>query len=156
MPLDGKIIEGNSFVDTSALTGETVPRKIEENDEALAGMIDQSGLLKMQVEKSFGESSISKILELVENASSKKAETEKFITTFARYYTPVVVIAAIMIAVLPPLFISGAAFQDWIYRALVVLVISCPCALVISIPLGYFGGVGGASKQGTLRKVRTF
>ena len=152
IPLDGKVIEGNSFVDTSALTGESVPRKIEENEEALAGMINQSGLLKIKVQKPFGESSISKILELVENASSKKAETEKFITTFARYYTPIVVFSALLIAVLPPVILVGVTFQDWIYRALVVLVISCPCALVISIPLGYFGGVGGASKRGILVK----
>ncbi|MDT3740208.1 MAG: heavy metal translocating P-type ATPase [Candidatus Kapabacteria bacterium] len=152
IPLDGQIIEGNSFVDTSALTGESVPRKVEEKDIVLAGMINQSGLLTIKVTKLFSESSISKILELVENSSSKKAETEKFITTFAKYYTPVVVFGALLIAVIPPLFISGAAFSDWIYRALVVLVISCPCALVISIPLGYFGGIGGASRKGILIK----
>ena len=152
IPLDGQIIGGNSFVDTSALTGESVPRKVEENDIVLAGMINQSGLLTIKVTKLFSESSISKILELVENSSSKKAETEKFITTFAKYYTPVVVFGALLIAVIPPLFISGAAFSDWIYRALVVLVISCPCALVISIPLGYFGGIGGASRKGILIK----
>lgn len=152
IPLDGKIIEGTSFVDTSALTGESVPRKIKETDQALAGMINQSGLLKIKVDKPFDESSISKILELVENATSKKAETEKFITTFARYYTPFVVFGALLIALMPPLLFPGELFYDWIYRALVVLVISCPCALVISIPLGYFGGVGGASRRGILVK----
>ena len=156
IPLDGYIIDGNSFVDTSALTGESVPRKIKMNDEVLAGMINQTGLITIKVTKPFGESSISKILEMVENASSKKAETEKFITTFARYYTPVVVFGAILLAVLPPLFIEGATFSEWIYRALIVLVISCPCALVISIPLGYFGGIGGASRRGILVKGSNF
>jgi len=156
VPLDGKVTEGTSFVDTAALTGESVPRKIKENDEVLAGMINQSGLLTIEVKKTFGESSISKILELVENATSKKAETEKFITTFAKYYTPVIVISSVLLAVLPPLFIPGATFSDWIYRALVVLVISCPCALVISIPLGYFGGVGRASRKGILVKGSNF
>lgn len=152
VPLDGKIVEGDSFVDTSALTGESVPRAVKESDAVLAGMINKSGLLTIEVTKEFSESSISKILELVENASSKKAETEKFITTFARYYTPVIVFAALLIAVIPPVFIQGALFTDWVYRALVVLVISCPCALVISIPLGYFGGIGGASRRGILIK----
>jgi Cd2+/Zn2+-exporting ATPase len=152
IPLDGKITEGNSFVDTSALTGESVPRSVKINDIILAGMINKSGLLTISVTKRFGESSISRILELVENASSKKAETEKFITTFARYYTPVVVFGALLLAIIPPLFFSGQTFTDWIYRALVVLVISCPCALVISIPLGYFGGIGGASRKGILIK----
>ncbi len=152
IPLDGIIKEGNSFVDTSALTGESVPRSVKENEMVLAGMINKSGLLTIEVTKEFGESSISKILELVENASSKKAETEKFITTFARYYTPVVVFGALLLAVIPPLFFTGQTFIDWIYRALVVLVISCPCALVISIPLGYFGGIGGASRKGILVK----
>lgn len=152
IPLDGNIIEGNSFVDTSALTGESVPRAVKESETVLAGMINKSGMLTIKVTKEFGESSISKILELVENASSKKAETEKFITTFARYYTPVVVFGALLLAVIPPLFFSGQTFTDWIYRALVVLVISCPCALVISIPLGYFGGIGGASRKGILVK----
>ncbi|MBU0558737.1 MAG: cadmium-translocating P-type ATPase [Bacteroidetes bacterium] len=156
VPLDGKIIEGNSFLDTSALTGESVPRKVNINDDVLAGMINQSGLLTIKVTRTFGESSISKILELVENATSKKAATEKFITTFARYYTPVVVFGALLLAVLPPLLFSGQLFSDWIYRALVVLVISCPCALVISIPLGYFGGIGGASKKGILVKGSNF
>ena len=156
VPLDGLITEGSSFVDTSALTGESVPRKIKTNDEILAGMINQSGLITIKVTRVFGESSISKILEMVENATSKKAKTEKFITTFAKYYTPVVVFGAILIAVLPPLLISGATFNEWIFRALVVLVISCPCALVISIPLGYFGGVGGASRRGILVKGSNF
>lgn len=152
IPLDGIIKEGNSFVDTSALTGESVPRAVKESETVLAGMINKSGLLTIEVSKEFGESSISKILELVENATSKKAETEKFITTFARYYTPVVVFGALLLAVIPPLFFAGQTFTDWIYRALVVLVISCPCALVISIPLGYFGGIGGASRKGILVK----
>ena len=156
VPLDGIVTEGSSFVDTSALTGESVPRRVEKNDEILAGMINQSGLISIRVTKPFGESSISKILEMVENASAKKAETEKFITTFAKYYTPIVVFGSLLIAVLPPLFIEGATFSDWIYRALVVLVISCPCALVISIPLGYFGGIGGASKRGILVKGSNF
>jgi Cd2+/Zn2+-exporting ATPase len=156
IPLDGLVTDGSSFVDTSALTGESVPRKIKQNDEVLAGMINQSGLITVKVKRPFGESSISKILEMVENATSKKAETEKFITTFAKYYTPTVVFASFLIAVLPPLFINGATFSDWIYRALVVLVISCPCALVISIPLGYFGGIGGASRRGILVKGSNF
>jgi Cd2+/Zn2+-exporting ATPase len=156
IPLDGLVTDGSSFVDTSALTGESVPRKVEAEDEVLAGMINQSGLITVKVTRLFGESSISKILEMVENATSKKAETEKFITTFAKYYTPVVVFGALLIAVVPPLLLSGATFSDWIYRALVVLVISCPCALVISIPLGYFGGIGGASRRGILVKGSNF
>ena len=156
VPLDGTVLDGTSFVNTAALTGESVPRKIKENDEVLAGMINQSGLFTIEVKKTFGESSISRILELVENATSQKAETEKFITTFAKYYTPVVVIGALLLAVLPPLFITDATFHEWIYRALVVLVISCPCALVISIPLGYFGGVGRASRKGVLVKGSNF
>jgi len=156
IPLDGFVTEGNSFVDTSALTGESVPRKVKAEDEVLAGMINQTGLITLRVTKLFGESSISKILELVENATAKKAETEKFITTFAKYYTPVVVFGSLLLAVLPPLLIDGATFSEWIYRALVVLVISCPCALVISIPLGYFGGIGGASKKGILVKGSNF
>lgn len=152
VPLDGIVVEGSSFVDTAMLTGESVPRKIREKEEVLAGMINQSGLLTIKVRKTFSDSSISRILELVENASSKKAKTEKFITTFAKYYTPVVVFGALLLAVLPPLLFSGQTFDDWIYRALVVLVVSCPCALVISIPLGYFGGIGCASKKGILVK----
>ncbi len=156
IPLDGQVTTGESFVDTSALTGESVPRKVRENDEVLSGMINRSGLLKITVTKSFNDSSISRILELVENASARKAETEKFITTFARYYTPAVVFSAILLALLPPLLLAGQAFSDWIYRALVVLVVSCPCALVISIPLGYFGGVGAASRKGILVKGSNF
>lgn len=156
VPLDGVVTEGNSFVDTAALTGESVARRVHENDEVLAGMINQSGILKIEVRKLFGESSISRILELVENATAKKAETEKFITTFARYYTPVMVFGALLLAVVPPLIIPGATFSEWIYRALVVLVISCPCALVISIPLGYFGGIGRASARGILIKGSNF
>lgn len=156
IPLDGTIIYGSSFVNTAALTGESVPRKVIAEDEVMAGMINQSGLLTIKVNKLFGESSVSKILELVENATSQKAETEKFITTFARYYTPIVVIGALLLAILPPLLFSGQTFGDWIYRALVVLVISCPCALVISIPLGYFGGVGLAARKGILVKGSNF
>ncbi|MFN8254176.1 MAG: heavy metal translocating P-type ATPase [Bacteroidales bacterium] len=156
IPLDGEVIDGNSFVDTSALTGESVPRKVEEKDSVLSGMINQTGVLTIKVTKLFSESSVSKILELVENASSKKAETEKFITTFAKYYTPVVVISALLLAIVPPILFSGQTFSEWIYRALVVLVISCPCALVISIPLGYFGGIGSASRKGILVKGSNF
>ena len=156
IPLDGQVIEGDSFVDTSALTGESVPRKMKKNDLVLSGTINQTAVLTIKVTKLFSESSVSKILELVENASSKKAETEKFITTFAKYYTPVVVISALLLAVLPPLLFSGQTFGEWIYRALVVLVISCPCALVISIPLGYFGGIGSASRKGILVKGSNF
>jgi len=156
VPLDGTVTEGMSFLDTAALTGESVPRKVDQGDEVLAGMINQSGLLTVKVEKLFNDSSIARMLELVENATSRKAQTEKFITTFARYYTPVVVIIAGLIALLPPLLIAEATFSEWVYRALVVLVISCPCALVISIPLGYFGGVGLASKKGILVKGSNF
>ncbi|MDD2577191.1 MAG: heavy metal translocating P-type ATPase, partial [Bacteroidales bacterium] len=156
IPLDGEIIEGSSFLDTSALTGESVPRKVKENDSVLSGMINQNGLLTIKVTKCFRESSISKILEMVENASSKKSQTEKFITTFAKYYTPVVVFGALLLAVLPPILFASQTFGDWIYRALVVLVVSCPCALVISIPLGYFGGIGSASKKGILVKGSNF
>lgn len=156
IPLDGEVIDGNSFVDTSALTGESVPRKMKKNDLVLSGTINQTAVLTIRVTKIFSESSVSKILELVENASSKKAETEKFITTFAKYYTPVVVVSALLLALLPPLLFSGQTFSEWIYRALVVLVISCPCALVISIPLGYFGGIGSASRKGILVKGSNF
>ncbi|SFB24902.1 heavy metal translocating P-type ATPase [Clostridium frigidicarnis] len=152
IPLDGVIIEGNSQVDTSALTGESLPKIIRENDEVLGGYINKNGVIRIKVTKEFGESTISKILDLVENASSKKAETEKFITKFARYYTPIVVISALLLAIVPPLVIPGATFDSWIYRALVFLVVSCPCALVVSIPLGFFGGIGAASKQGILIK----
>ena len=156
IPLDGEVINGSSFVDTSALTGESVPRKVKDKDTVLSGMINQTGVLTIKVTKIFSESSVSKILELVENATSKKAETEKFITTFAKYYTPIVVVSALLLAILPPLLISGQTFSEWIYRALVVLVISCPCALVISIPLGYFGGIGSASRKGILVKGSNF
>ncbi len=156
VPLDGDILEGKSLVDTSALTGESVPRTVAPGETVLAGMINQSGLLTVRVAKPFGESSIARILELVENASSKKADTEKFITRFARYYTPVVVFLSLAVAILPPLFIEGATQAQWTYRALVLLVISCPCGLVISIPLGYFGGVGGAAKRGILVKGSTY
>ena len=156
VPLDGDILEGKSLVDTSALTGESVPRTVTTGETVLAGMINQSGALTVQVTKLFGESSISRILELVENASSKKADTEKFITRFARYYTPVVVFLSLAVAILPPLLFAGASQVQWTYRALVLLVISCPCGLVISIPLGYFGGVGGAAKRGILVKGSTF
>lgn len=156
VPLDGDILEGNSQVDTSALTGESIPRTVAVGDTILAGMINQAGVLTVRVTKPFGESSVSKILELVENASSKKADTEKFITRFARYYTPVVVFLSLAIAILPPLFLAGATQAEWTYRALVLLVISCPCGLVISIPLGYFGGVGGAARRGILVKGSTY
>ncbi|MEH2394359.1 MAG: heavy metal translocating P-type ATPase [Nostoc sp.] len=156
IPLDGEIIDGNSQVDTSALTGESVPRTVRLGETVLAGMINKMGVLKIKVTKLFDESSIAKILDLVQNAKSKKAETEKFITKFARYYTPIVVFTSIAVALLPPLLISGATSSEWVYRALILLVISCPCGLVISIPLGYFGGVGGAAKRGILVKGSTF
>ena len=156
VPLDGEILSGNSQVDTSALTGESVPRTVREGETILAGAINQTGSLTVRVTKMFAESSIAKILDLVENASSKKAPTEKFITRFARYYTPVVVFLSLAVAILPPLLIPGATSEQWVYRALVLLVISCPCGLVISIPLGYFGGVGGAAKRGILVKGSTF
>jgi len=152
VPLDGIVIEGTSMVDTSALTGESVPREVESGNSVLGGFINKNGLLTVEVSKEFGESTVSKILELVENASSKKAPTENFITKFARYYTPIVVFAALGLAVIPPLVIEGATFSEWVYRALIFLVVSCPCALVISIPLGFFGGIGGASKNGILIK----
>lgn len=152
IPLDGVVIEGESFVDTSALTGESVPRKIVVNDEILSGGINTSGVLKVKVTKKFGESTVSRILEMVENAASKKANTEKFITKFAKVYTPIVVGLAILIAVVPSIFIKDALFSTWLYRALVFLVVSCPCALVVSVPLGFFAGIGGASKKGVLVK----
>lgn len=156
IPLDGLVIEGQSQVDTSALTGESVPRIVKVEDTVLSGMINKNGSLTVKVTKLFGESSISKILELVENASSKKAETEKFITRISAYYTPIVVLIALFIAVVPPLIFADQTFQAWIYRALVILVISCPCALVISIPLGYFGGIGAAAHRGVLVKGSNF
>lgn len=156
IPLDGAVIEGRSQVDTSVLTGESVPRTISAGEAVLAGMINQTGVLSINVTKRSSESSIARILDLVENASSKKATTEKFITKFARRYTPIVVITSLAVALLPPLFFSGATQSEWVYRALILLVISCPCGLVISIPLGYFGGIGGAAKRGILIKGSTF
>lgn len=168
VPLDGIVLSGSSMLDTAALTGESVPRSIHEGEEILSGCINQSGLLEVKVTKEFGESTVSKILELVENASSQKAKMENFITRFAAVYTPAVVGAAVVLALLPPLLIgsgvvggagamgatgfSGALFKDWLYRALNFLVVSCPCALVISVPLSFFGGIGGASKIGLLVK----
>lgn len=152
VPLDGEVLEGSSRVDTSALTGESVPRKLESGDAILSGMINKEGLLTVRVKKEYNQSTVAKILDLVQNASSKKAPTEKFITKFSRYYTPVVVYSALAIAILPSLFIPGASLSDWVYRALIFLVISCPCALVVSIPLGFFGGIGRASRQGILVK----
>ncbi|NUN67023.1 cadmium-translocating P-type ATPase (plasmid) [Pseudanabaena biceps] len=156
IPLDGKVIVGTSQIDTSALTGESVPRSVKVGDVALAGTINKTGILDIQVTKLFGESSIAKILDLVENASSKKAETEKLITKFAKIYTPIVVFVSLAIAIIPPLVVPNATSAEWVYRALVILVISCPCGLVISIPLGYFGGIGGAAKRGILIKGSTF
>ena len=152
IPLDGKVIEGSSMIDTSALTGESVPREVEVGSDILSGCININGVITAEVTKEFGESTVSKILDLVENASSKKSNSEQFITKFARYYTPVVGIIAVFLAIIPPLVIDGATFSDWIYRALAFLVVSCPCALVISIPLSFFGGIGGASKKGVLVK----
>ena len=152
VPLDGKIIEGSSSLDTSAITGESIPRDLTAGDEVLSGYINCNGMLVIEVQKVFKESAVSKIIDLIQNASSKKAQTENFITKFARFYTPVVVITALFIAVIPTVIIRDAVFSDWLYRALIFLVISCPCALVISIPLGFFGGIGGASKQGILIK----
>jgi Cd2+/Zn2+-exporting ATPase len=152
VPLDGEVIDGTSFVDTAALTGESVPRRMKPGEKILAGMINGQGLLTVRVSKPFKDSSVARILELVEKASERKAPTEQFITKFANVYTPIVVGAAALIAFIPPLLIPGATFSEWIYRALVLLVISCPCALMVSIPLGYFGGIGAASKNGILVK----
>lgn len=152
IPLDGRILEGSSLVDTSAMTGESLPREVEVGMEVLAGYINQTGVLTLEVTREFGQSTVAKILDLVENAAGKKAPTENFITKFARYYTPAVVFMALGVAILPPLFIEGATFSQWVYRALILLVISCPCALVVSIPLGFFGGIGGASRNGILVK----
>ena len=151
IPIDGIVVSGISMLDTSALTGESLPREIEEGMEVISGCINQSGILKIKTTKEFGESTVAKILDLVENSSEKKARTENFITRFAKYYTPIVVFAALALAVIPPL-VTGDAFPEWVYRALTFLVISCPCALVISIPLSFFGGLGGASKCGVLIK----
>lgn len=156
VPLDGVVISGSSFVDTSALTGESVPRAVKENDEILSGCINGNGVLTVRVTKTFEDSTVSKILELVETASARKSTSEKFITKFAKYYTPAVLVAALLLAVLPPLLIEGATFSDYIYRALSFLVVSCPCALVISVPLSFFGGIGGAAKQGILIKGGNF
>ena len=156
VPLDGRVVEGYSALDTSALTGEPLPRDAEPGSEVLSGSINKNGVLTVQVTKTFGESTVSKILTLVQNAGARKARAESFITKFARYYTPFVVFAALALAVLPPLFIPGASFSDWLGRALVFLVVSCPCALVISIPLSYFGGIGGASRSGILIKGANF
>jgi Cd2+/Zn2+-exporting ATPase len=152
VPLDGVVLEGNSMLDTRALTGESVPREIHAGNELISGCINISGVITAKVTKEFQESTVNKILDLVENASSKKSNSEKFITKFARYYTPSVVILAVILAIGPPLIIDGATFNDWIYRALTFLVVSCPCALVVSIPLSFFGGIGGASKAGILVK----
>jgi len=156
IPLDGRVVEGFSMVDTSALTGESLPRELEPGKDALSGFVNKNGVLTVEVTKEYGESTVSKILDLVQNASSRKAQTENFITKFARYYTPVVVFGALALAAVPPLVIPGAEFRDWVYRALVFLVVSCPCALVISVPLGFFGGIGGASKRGILVKGSNF
>lgn len=162
VPLDGIVVEGESMVDTSTLTGESVPRKVEKGEQVLSGMVNKTGLITVRVTKKFGESTVAKILDLVENAASKKAPTEKFITRFARYYTPAVVLGAVLLAVVPvmlyhipvlnPLFSHQETFSEWIYKALIFLVISCPCALVISIPLGFFGGIGASSRRGVLVK----
>lgn len=152
VPLDGTILEGTSFIDTSALTGESVPREVTIGNEILSGSINNNGVLKVKVDKEFGESTVVRILELVENASNKKAPTEKFITKFAKIYTPIVVTIAALVAIIPPMIIKDATFSDWLYKALSILVVSCPCALVVSIPLGFFSGIGGASKKGILVK----
>ena len=156
VPLDGIVVEGSSTLDTGPLTGESVPRSAAEGAEVLAGSLNLTGALKLRVLRPYGESSVARILKLVEEASARKSKTERFMTKFARYYTPAVIAAAALTAVLPPLLVSGAAFSDWFYRALVILVISCPCALVVSIPLGYFGGIGAAARKGILIKGSTF
>ena len=152
VPLDGTIVDGNSMLDTSTLTGESVPREVSIGDEVLSGSINQNGLIEIKVTKNFGESTVSKILDLVENASSKKSKSENFISKFAKYYTPIVVVIAVLLAIIPPIIFKETEFIQWLYRALTFLVVSCPCALVISIPLGFFGGIGGASKLGVLVK----
>jgi len=152
IPLDSKVIEGSSMIDTSALTGESVPREVSVGYDLLSGCININGVITAEVTTEFGESTVSKILDLVENASSKKSHSEQFITKFAKYYTPIVVIVALILAVVPPLVFSGETFSDWLFRALTFLVVSCPCALVISIPLSFFGGIGGASRSGILVK----
>ena len=152
IPLDATVVEGNSMLDTKALTGESVPREVAVGDGILSGCINVNGLLRARVTKEFEESTVSKILDLVENASSKKSSSEHFITKFARYYTPVVVVIAALLALVPPLILPGASFAEWVYRALTFLVISCPCALVISVPMSFFGGIGAASMNGILVK----
>ena len=152
VPLDGTVLEGTSFIDTSALTGESVPREVTTGNEILSGSINNNGVLKVKVDKEYGESTVARILELVENASNKKAPTEKFITKFAKVYTPIVVAIAVLVAIIPPIIIKDATFSEWIYKALSILVVSCPCALVVSIPLGFFSGIGEASKKGILVK----
>lgn len=156
IPLDGIVVNGDSIIDTAPLTGESRPTTVHPDDTVLAGTINTTGILSVKVTRPYGESSIAKVLDLVENATHKKAKAEKFMTTFARYYTPTIVLLALMIAFLPPLLFSDAVLRDWVYKALVVLVISCPCALVISIPLGYFGGIGASSKRGILVKGSAF
>ena len=152
IPLDGYVVEGSSNLDTKALTGEALPRNVTEGEEVLSGCINLNGVIKIKVVKEYGQSTVSRILDLVENASSKKSKSENFITKFAQYYTPMVVVIAVILAIFPPLIIKDAVFSDWLYRALSFLVVSCPCALVISIPLSFFGGIGGASKMGILIK----
>ena len=154
-PLDGVVLEGRSSLNTSALTGESLPREVEPGDDVISGCINLNGLIRVQVTKVFGESTVAKILDLVENSSSKKAKSENFITKFARYYTPIVVVSAVLLAVAPPLF-TGGNWAEWIERALIFLVVSCPCALVISVPLSFFGGIGGASRDGILVKGGNF
>ena len=151
IPLDGVVVEGESLINTAALTGESVPRKAVVGDEIISGCVNGSGTLKVRTTKEFDDSTVAKILELVENASSKKAKVENFITKFAKYYTPVVTIGAVILAILPPLILGGG-WAEWIQRACIFLVISCPCALVISVPMGFFGGIGAASKVGVLVK----
>lgn len=152
VPLDGYVVEGKSTLDTKALTGESLPREVSEGSEMLSGTINLSGMIKIKVTKEYGESTVSKILDLVENASNKKSKSENFISKFAKYYTPIVVIIAVILCLLPPFVLKIGDFTEWLYRALSFLVVSCPCALVISIPLSFFGGLGGASKFGVLIK----
>ena len=156
VPLDGTVLEGKSFIDTSALTGESVPCEVTDGNEILSGSINNNGVLKVKVDKEYGESTVARILELVENASNKKAQTEKFITKFAKVYTPIVVAIAILVAIIPSIIIKDSTFSEWVYKALSILVVSCPCALVVSIPLGFFSGIGAASKKGILVKGGNF
>ena len=152
VPLDGRVVDGYSMIDTSALTGESVPREVQVGSDLLSGCININGLITAEVTKEFEESTVNQILDLVENASSKKSQSERFITRFSRYYTPIVVILAVLLAIIPPLLVPAASWNDWIYRALAFLVVSCPCALVLSIPLSFFSGIGGASRKGILVK----